>query len=232
MASLDYLFDPPDTCDWVQTPPWPLLIFLHGSGERQNGLKQVRKHGPPKLRRERKIPPFNGNFPFVLISPKCSEDKMWHYPDMLDKLEKLVDEVKEVAQIDPSRIYLTGWSMGGFGAISLALRCPEQFAALAVVSTGCYELQQISEKDDEKKKQLLAPIKNLPLRVYFAVNDQVAIATKYTIPLITDLHKHCKGFELVPPFTEDPDEEAHVMACERAYRKIELYRWFLKFTIE
>ena len=232
MASLDYLLDPPDTCDWVQAPPWPLLIFLHGSGERQNGLREVRKHGPPKLREERKTHPFNGSFPFVLISPKCSEDKMWHYPDMLDKLEKLLDKVKAVTQIDPTRIYLTGWSMGGFGAMSLALRCPEQFAALAVVSTGCYELQKISEKDDEKKKQILAPIKSLPIRVYFAANDQVAFAAKYTIPLITDLQRHCVGFEHVSPFAKDPDEEAHVMACERAYRNNELYRWFLKFKNE
>jgi predicted peptidase len=156
---------------------------------------------------------------------------MWHTPDILDKLEKLLDELNEADKIDSSRIYLTGWSMGGFGAMSLALRCPERIAALAVVSTGCYELQKISEKDNSKKEQILTPIKYLPIRVYYAVNDQAAVATKYTIPLITDLQRYCAGFEKVAPFTKDSDEEAHVMACQRTYSNIELYQWFLNFTL-
>lgn len=81
----------------------PLVLFLHGAGERGNDLAKLVKHGPPKLVEEGK------EFQFVLISPQCPKDTWWRP----DALIELVDETVEKFPIDEQRIYVTGLSMGG-----------------------------------------------------------------------------------------------------------------------
>jgi predicted peptidase len=97
----------------------PLLLFLHGSGERGADLEVVKKHGPPKLVSEGK------NFPFVLVSPQCPADSRWN----ADELAKLVEHVANTLRVDHKRLYVTGLSMGGSGTWSLLAAHPDLFAA-------------------------------------------------------------------------------------------------------
>ena len=119
------LFIPKEYAD-DSTRRFPLVLFLHGSGERGTNVQLVAVHGPPKQAREGKA------FPFVLVSPQCPPDQRWE-PAVL---AALLDEVEKAVRIDTHREYVTGLSMGGYGAWALAARFPERFAAIAPICGG------------------------------------------------------------------------------------------------
>lgn len=101
---------------------YPLLLFLHGSGERGNDLELVKTHGPPKLADTQ-------DFPFIIVSPQCPPDQRWD----IDLLHDVLVDIMAQYRVDPHRIYLTGLSMGGEGTWALAAAYPEYFAAIAPV---------------------------------------------------------------------------------------------------
>ena len=112
--------------DYTQQKSWPLVLFLHGAGERGDELKLVKKHGPPKLIDNGKA------FPFIVVSPQCPKDVWWEPIE----LTALLDEIIKNNNIDEDRIYLTGLSMGGFGTWRLAAHSPDRFAAIAPICGG------------------------------------------------------------------------------------------------
>lgn len=105
---------------------WPLVLFLHGAGERGDDLDRVKVHGPPRLVEE------GERFPFILISPQQPEGSWWS----VDALTALLDQVTRDLRVDPMRVYVTGLSMGGYGTLALAAAHPERFAAIAPVCGG------------------------------------------------------------------------------------------------
>ena len=107
---------------------WPLMVFLHGAGERGSNLDKVKVHGPAKLVDQGK------ELPFIIVSPQCPPGKWW--PNFIEKVMALIDETVESYNVDTSRIYLTGLSMGGYGTWSIANTYPERFAAIAPICGG------------------------------------------------------------------------------------------------
>lgn len=105
---------------------WPLILFLHGAGERGRDIAKVAAHGPPKLAKQGK------DFPFIIVSPQCPANDRWDN----DLLLGLLDDIEEKYRVDPSRVYLTGLSMGGYGTWSLGLTHPDRFAAIAPICGG------------------------------------------------------------------------------------------------
>ncbi|HWL15020.1 MAG TPA: dienelactone hydrolase family protein [Opitutus sp.] len=105
---------------------WPLVLFLHGAGERGSDLELIKKHGLPKLIEAGR------DFPFVVISPQCPPGEWWN----IFALEGLIEEAARELRIDRDRVYLTGLSMGGFGTWALAVRHPERYAAILPVCGG------------------------------------------------------------------------------------------------
>ena len=103
---------------------WPLLVFLHGSGERGDDIARVKVHGPPKVADR------DPDFPFVTVSPLLPAEQDWDE----DKLERIVDHVAARYRIDPNRIYLTGLSRGAHATWRWAAARPGRFAAIAPVS--------------------------------------------------------------------------------------------------
>lgn len=105
---------------------WPLMLFLHGSGESGESLAKVKANGPPKL--------IAGNeraFPCIVVSPQ-SPGRGWN-PDYL---AALLDDICATYRVDPERIYLTGLSMGGYGTWMLAAAQPDRFAAIVPICGG------------------------------------------------------------------------------------------------
>lgn len=102
---------------------YPLVIFLHGAGERGGEVGKVAAWGPPKLVAAGK------QFGFVLVSPQCPAGKWWR----VDDLEVLLKDVEERYPIDRSRVYLTGLSMGGCATWEWLLRDAHTFAAAVPV---------------------------------------------------------------------------------------------------
>jgi len=112
------------------TEPAPLLLFLHGAGERGDDLDKVRAWGPPrKLDAE---PEWAATFPAIVVSPQLPEGALWNP----DTLLALLDHIEETYSVDPTRVYVTGLSMGGYGTWALADAAPERFAAIAPVCGG------------------------------------------------------------------------------------------------
>jgi predicted peptidase len=125
-VELDYLLYLPK--GYADQDQWPLLVFLHGAGERGDDLELVKKHGPPKLIEEGK------DLPFVVVSPQCPNGQWWTAKPL--ELTALLDEVVGKHKVDKERIYLTGLSMGGFGTWTLAAYSPDRFAAIVPICGG------------------------------------------------------------------------------------------------
>jgi predicted peptidase len=121
---LNYLLYLPK--DYAQKQAWPLMLFLHGAGERGDNLDMVKVHGPPKLIAAGK------EFPFIVVSPQCPKG-LWWSPF---ELATLLDEICAKYKVDQDRIYVTGLSMGGFGTWSLAAYQPNRFAAIMPICGG------------------------------------------------------------------------------------------------
>ncbi len=114
---------------------WPLMLFLHGLGEcGNNELEKVKIHGPPGFVDSRP------DFPFVVVSPQLPPPpgKMKDVPTAWksDQLIQLVDHVMKNTRIDPTRVYVTGLSMGGYGTWRLVAAYPERFAAALPICGG------------------------------------------------------------------------------------------------
>ncbi len=107
---------------------WPLIMFLHGAGERGSDLNKVKVHGPPKIVGAGK------DLPFIIVSPQCPEGDWWTEKD--EELINLLDEIVDRYDVDTERVYLTGLSMGGYGTWELASRYPERFAAIVPICGG------------------------------------------------------------------------------------------------
>ena len=133
---LDYLIHFPEDYD-PDAPPdrrSPLLIFLHGAGERGNDLEKLKKWGPPKLVEQGTLPPQLRQA--VIVSPQCPPDRWWPSEFMIAALDQMFDDLLTAHTIDPDRVYLTGVSMGGFGTWAWAAHHPDRFAAIAPICGG------------------------------------------------------------------------------------------------
>jgi predicted peptidase len=116
---------------------YPVVLFLHGLGERGNTLDPVLVHGPSKLIRGGK------HFPFIMIAPQCPNDgnrkdknakAFWWKPGAIDQVRNIVDfEKQRLGRVDEDRVYVTGLSMGGFGTYQIVSRHPKTFAAAAPI---------------------------------------------------------------------------------------------------
>lgn len=104
----------------------PLLLFLHGAGERGDDINRVKVHGPPKLCEKAEA------WPFITVSPQCPSDLWWN----AEQLNLLLDEIVSKYNVDEDRIYVTGLSMGGFGSWAMAATSPERFAAIVPICGG------------------------------------------------------------------------------------------------
>lgn len=181
----------------------PLLLFLHGAGERGNDLNMVKNWGPPKIIEN------GGEMPFIVVSPQCPKGEFWN--SFL--LKELLEEVIEKYNVDESRIYLTGLSMGGYGSFSLAMAYPNMFAAVAPVCGG-------------GNTAMAFRMKAIPTWVFHGKLDK-AVPFKRSVEMVDAL----KELGAEPKFTI-LDEGSHADAWIHAYNKAGLWKWFLKHKKE
>jgi predicted peptidase len=189
------LYLPPAYNDSNET--WPLVIFLHGSGESGADLNMVRVHGPPRLITEGR------DFPFIMVAPQAPEIRPWD----IDALDLLLDEIMRAHRVDPDRVYLTGMSNGGKGAWSWAIARPDRFAALAPVA-GYGDANRV------------CALGQLPVWSFHGALDDVVPAAFDTATV--EALRRCDGNVRYTLY-----EDANHDSWTRTYANDELYAWLL-----
>ncbi|HCO70376.1 prolyl oligopeptidase family serine peptidase [Mesotoga sp.] len=183
---------------------WPLILFLHGAGERGDNLQLLRKHGIPRIVSEM------ADFPFITISPQCPENDWWL--NRLQDLKFLLDTVVKQYRVDTSKMYLTGLSMGGFGTWHMAVEYPDLFAAIAPVCGGGLGILGFPER--------VLEIKDLPIWAFHGGKDNI-VSVEESRTLIRTL-KDAGG----KPMLKIYPEAGHDSWTE-TYSDPELYEWFM-----
>lgn len=181
---------------------FPLVLFLHGAGERGNDLEKVKVHGLPRLVKE------GNEFPFIVVSPQCPDNIFWN----VDVLIALLDEIEENYHIDKNRIYVTGLSLGGHGTWSLALAQPKRFAAIAPVCGWSVP-------------SVACTLKDIPIWVFHGAKDVVVPINSSEV--MVERLKLC-GSNV--KFTVYP--EANHDSWTETYNNEELYKWFLEHSLD
>lgn len=179
---------------------WPLMLFLHGAGERGNDLNKVKVHGPPKIVEKKK------DFPFIVVSPQCPTGVWWN--DKLDVLINLLDEIEAQYDVDAERVYLTGLSMGGFGTWALASKYPDRFAAAAPICGGGMMI-------------MVPSLADMPIWAFHGAKDRVVPVkeSEEMVKMIKDRGGNAK-LTIYPEAGHDSWTET--------YNNPKLYEWFLK----
>jgi predicted peptidase len=98
----------------------PLVLFLHGAGERGKNIDLVDIHGFPKQAKA------GIDLPFILVAPQCPLERYWSEPELVDGLIDIQKSCFQKFDVNTNRFYVTGLSMGGYGTYALASIIPEQ----------------------------------------------------------------------------------------------------------
>ena len=179
---------------------WPLMLFLHGAGERGSDLQKVKVHGPPKIVEKQE------DFPFIVVSPQCPKGDWWD--EKLDVLTNLLDDIVTRYEVDTDRIYLTGLSMGGYGTWALASKYPDRFAAIVPICGG-------------GKRFMAYRLKDTPVWAFHGAKDSVVPLeeSEEMVEAINDRGGNAK-------LTVYPD--AGHDSWTKSYDNQELYEWLLE----
>jgi len=197
---------------------YPLIVFLHGAGERGTDNEKQLVHGVPQFAAKEN----REKYPCFLIAPQCPVAQRWVEVDWSADshsqpkepgeagrmtLELIEKTIKELA-IDPKRIYITGLSMGGYGAWDLIARKPDLFAAAAPVCGGADEATA-------------AKIKHIPVWAFHGAKD-TAVKPARSRNMIAALEK--AGGK--PKYTEYADVGHN--SWDNAYKDPKFYEWLFQ----
>jgi len=188
----------PEGYNKIDGKKWPLIVFLHGSGERGDDIEKVKAHGPPKMLETQK------DFPFIVVSPQAAAHTNWNS----NSLNVLLDEVIARLAVDVDRIYLTGLSRGGHGTWNMAADHSERFAAIAPVC-GAGDVKSACQ------------LKNIPIWAFHGDQDTV-VRLQDDADMVAAV-KACGGdvnFTVYPGVGHD--------SWTQTYANPALYEWFLQ----
>jgi len=180
----------------------PLIVFLHGSGEKGTDIEKVKIYGPFKYLKTHEIDVY-------VLAPQCPDNEYWDS----EVLYRLILNIQKENNIDSNRIYLTGLSMGAWGAWNLAFEHPETFAALVPIAGFVDRVPMIED----------CKTAAIPIRVFHGLLDDV-VNVDYSIAIYKKL-KACNADVELTIF-DDADHDS----WSRVYNNQEIYDWMFKQT--
>ena len=201
-ASGDAIVSLPEGYDAAPDRDWPLLLFLHGAGERGDSLAVVGVHGPLKERAAGR------DLPFVIVAPQVPTGSRWTVGRVAAGLDAAIAQYR----IDESRVYLTGLSMGGFGTWEAIMRMPERFAAAVPICGGGLPLGIEAARD-------------VPVWAFHGAMDPV-VPIEMSVGMVRTLRN--AGGDV--RFTVYPD--AGHDSWSEAYASDDLYTWLLSHHLD
>ncbi len=198
-VNLDYVLYTPEGYK-ESKKDYPLIVFLHGAGERGEDLSKVSVHGPLNYINQ------GNKIDAVILAPQCPEGVYWRAHEVAALVKKVIKENR----IDESRVYLTGLSMGGYGVWATGGEYPELFAAMAPVCGAIYRpiYRNISH------------IQKMPIWVFHGALDDVVSPTNSN-----EMVKTLKAAGSDVKYTVYPF--ANHNSWTETYNNPELYKWML-----
>ena len=190
--------------------PHPVIVFLHGSGERGDGdFVLAKKHGLPKYLDQ------GNTLPAYVLVPQCPLNVGWG--DVLSRLDRTITDVIAAHDIDQRRLYITGFSMGGYGSWSYVTHYPTRFAAmLPVAGTGFHQIF-LRELDP-------CAIGSTPVWIIQSGGDPIVPASRSDV-IVANLTDCGANFKYTRYETEDHGETA-----QRAFFDPAIYEWLFQQT--
>lgn len=182
---------------------FPVLIYLHGGSHRGTNPALLNEWGPP-MRIAR-----GDQFPFIMVFPQCPDDRLWITDNWF---EPLMQDLKSKYRIDARGIFVTGISMGGFGAWNVAMDFPEQIKGIAPLCGSCRDSVNICK------------IRHIPVWAFHGVNDGL-VRVIHTDRLVKRL-KACNGNVRYSRL-----EKRH-HGIWNLYETEDIYTWFLELYRE
>lgn len=198
-VKLDYVLYTPDGYD-DSKEDFPLIVFLHGAGERGKDLSKVSVHGPLQYIKD------GNKIDAVILAPLCPDGIYWQPHEVAALVKKVIKE----SRIDENRVYLTGLSMGGYGVWATGGEYPELFAALAPVCGAIY--RPIYRNAFHLKK--------IPIWVFHGALDDVVLPenSNKMVKALKDSGNDVKY--TIYPFTNHN-------SWTETYNNHDLYKWML-----
>src|SRR5690242_1352399 len=207
--------------DWTKNKKWPVILFLHGAGERgDDGLVQTEVGIGTAIRR------YRSRFPAVVVMPQCRKD-MWWADSMADIAMAALAEAQKEFHGDANRVYLTGLSMGGYGTWYLAGKYPGKFAAIAPICGGILMPDMARQQSADDNSPYTEAAKKIgsktPVWIFHGGDDPVVPVTESR--RMNDAMKALGG---EVHYTEYPGVGHN--SWEKAYAETELLTWMLSKT--
>ena len=196
---------------------WPIILFLHGRGERgSEGMWQTQIGLPQAVRDHPE------RWPFIIVMPQCPLPSYWTDPEMMAMAMAALELETAEFHADPERTYLTGLSLGGYGAWELARANPHRWAAIAIASSGIF-WSYAPERWQESATlpaEYARDLGRTPVWIFHGADDPVVPAREGE--LMYEALKTAGGhvrFWLYQGYRHD--------CWTRAYNESELPRWLL-----
>ncbi len=197
---------------------YPLVLFLHGAGERGNDNKSQLKHIAPKFLEE----DFKRNNKAIIVFPQCPKKDYWVNIEerwskinsslpptpAMENVISLMEDLYSKQYVDQDQIYVAGLSMGAFGTFDLLSRKPEMFAAAIAVCGGA-DLSKVQN------------YKDIPIQIFHGAKDEVV-----PVKLSQDIHSALSSIDGKSTYTEYP-EGGHLV-WDKAFSQPDLLAWLFK----
>lgn len=178
----------------------PMIVFLHGAGERGCDLELVKNQGIPKMISEGK------KVAAVVLCPQCPDDIVWN--NIVFKIKCLIDSIAENQNVDKKRISITGLSMGGYGTWEMGLTFPTFFSAIAPICGGGMSWRA-------------GLLKDMPIRAFHGGKDD-AVPCSNSMEMVDAINDNGGCAELTIFHNVRHD------SWTAAYEKTDLIEWLIK----
>jgi predicted peptidase len=196
--------------EYTPDKPWPVILFLHGSGERgDDGFLQTEIGIGRALRRNYRM------IPAIVVMPQCRPNQPWVGPMAVMAL-RCLEETSREYHLDPQRVYLTGLSLGGHGAWNIAAELPGRFAALLIICG----FADLGESTGEAAR-LAARLTNVPIWCFHGQKDD-AVPVQKAREMVAAIKAAGGKIEYV----EYPDGTHGIW--DRVYDNREVWRWLFE----
>ncbi len=205
---------------WNQARTWPVVLYLHGGGDRGiDGRRPLRWGLATEIRSRSR------SFPFVAVFPQCPPERWWTDREVEEVALAALEDTVQRFRGDRKRIYLAGLSMGGYGVWSLAARHPGRFAALVVICGGlrplpAFAMPGVAATTSDPHGEIAARVANTPAWVFHGALDQL-VPPEDSRKIVAALQ--LRGAEV--NYTEYPDLGHEVW--NRAFAMPGLWTWLL-----